>query len=110
MTFKRDFEMGMKIVTLLIVLYFLNLLWYNEPDKLGVFGCINNRLRFEGDSACRQSICLQAGRGRESELKFVNARAEAYADTPNARWQKHKIDVIIGKNGDFLLLSKKTYD
>ena len=32
-------------------------------------------------------VFRQAGRGRENELKFVNARAEAYADTPNARWQ-----------------------
>ena len=45
-------------------------------------------------SACRQSICLQADRGRESEIKFVNRHAEAYVDTPSADWQKHKNAVI----------------
>ena len=46
-------------------------------------------------------VFRQAGRGRRSELKFVNRHAEAYVDTPSADWQKHKIVVISVKKRRF---------
>ena len=39
-------------------------------------------------------VCLHAGRGRESEMKFFSLCAELYKGTASRGWKKHKIGDI----------------